>query len=89
MKLHDINIGDEIACASLDGLRISFEEVLDKVEERRQDTYTSNGLTATKDHRMVYSVQQSKEQFRIDYYKRLLREKAQIYIPMAGYANND
>ena len=89
VKLHDINIGDEIACASLDGLRISFEEVLDKVEERRQDTYTSNGLTATKDHRMVYSVQQSKEQFRIDYYKRLLREKAQIYIPMAGYANND
>ena len=89
VKLHDINIGDEIACASLDGLKISFEEVLDKVEERRQDTYTSNGLTATKDHRMVYSVWQSKDLYRIDYYKNLLRAGTQIHIPMAGYVNND
>ena len=89
VKLRDINVGDEIACASLDGLRITFEEVLDKVEERRQDTYTSNGLTATKDHRMVYGVQQSKDVFRIDYYKRLLRDGNIIYIPMAGHANRD
>ena len=89
VQLHDINVGDEIACASLDGLRVTFEEVLDKVEERRQDTYTSNGLTATKDHRMVYAVQQSKDVFRIDFYKRLLRDGNIIYIPMAGYANCD
>ena len=87
VKLSDIEIGDEIACASLDGLGISFEEVLDKVEERRQDTYTSNGLTATMDHRMVYSVQNSKDVFRIDYYKHLLSYANGIYIPMAGHFN--
>ena len=62
VQLRNIHIGDEIACANLDNLHISFEEVMDKVEERRQDTYTSNGLTATNDHRMVYAVQQDKEQ---------------------------
>ena len=89
VQLRDINIGDEIACATLDNLHISFEEVMDKVEERRQDTYTSNGLTATKDHRMVYAVQQNKGQYRIDYYKHLLRNGTQIYIPMAGHIDND
>lgn len=89
VKLRDINVGDEIACATLDGLRISFEEVLDKVEERKQDTYTSNGLTATMDHRMVYSVHQSKDLFRIDYYKRLLNSGTNIFIPMAGHMNAD
>ena len=89
VQLRHIHIGDEIACASLDNLHISFEEVMDKVEERRQDTYTSNGLTATKDHRMVYAVQQDKEQYRIDYYKHLLRKGTQIYIPMAGHVDNE
>ena len=87
VKLSNIEIGDEIACASLDGLGITFEEVLDKVEERRQDTYTSNGLTATMDHRMVYAVQNSKDIFRIDYYKNLLNYSNGIYIPMAGNYN--
>ena len=87
VKLSNIEIGDEIACASLDGLGITFEEVLDKVEERRQDTYTSNGLTATMDHRMVYAVQNSKDIFRIDYYKNLLNYSNGIYIPMAGHYN--
>lgn len=89
VKLRDIEIGDEIACASLDGLHISFEEVMDKVEERKQDTYTSNGLTATKDHRMVYSTQGSKTTYRIDHYKNLLAKTQNLYIPMAGYANAD
>lgn len=87
VKLSNIEIGDEIACASLDGLGITFEEVLDKVEERRQDTYTSNGLTATMDHRMVYAVQNSKDVFCIDYYKNLLNYSNGIYIPMAGHYN--
>lgn len=88
VKLHDIQIGDEIACATLDGLRITFEEVLDKVEERRQDTYTSNGLTATKDHRMVYSIHNGKE-YRIDFYRNLLRDGNNIYIPTSGYADQE
>lgn len=89
VKLSDIEIGDEIACADLDNLRITFEEVYDKVEERRQDTYTNNGFTATKDHRMVYCTQSSPGLYRIDQYKYLLKNGNQIYIPLAGYFKAD
>lgn len=89
VKLSDIEIGDEIACADLDNLKISFEEVYDKVDERQQDTYTNNGLTATKDHRMVYSTQSAKNKYRIDEYKHLLNGGSNIYIPMAGYVQSD
>lgn len=89
VKLSDIEIGDEIACADLDNLRITFEEVYDKVEERRQDTYTNNGLTATKDHRMVYCTQSSPGLYRIEQYKYLLKNGNQIYIPLAGYFKAD
>ena len=86
VKIGDIEIGDEIACADIDNLHITFEEVYDKVPIRQQDTYTNNGLTATKDHRMVYTVQ-NRTPYRIDDYKHLLSSGNQIYIPTAGYAN--
>lgn len=88
VKLHDIEIGDEIACADLENLRISFEEVYDKVPERYQDTYTNNGFTATKDHRLVYRTQYQQE-WRIDYYKNLLRSGNMVYIPVSGYCDSD
>ena len=88
VKLSDINIGDEIACADLDKLKITFEEVYDKVPERYQDTYTNNGFTATKDHRCVYGTQSNKN-YRVDTYNQLLSNGTQIYIPLAGYAENE
>lgn len=89
VKISEIQIGEEIACADLDNLRISFEEVYDKVEEHQHDTYTNNGLTATKDHRMVYSAWQSKNFFRIATYNELLHKRNNVYIPLAGYSNFD
>ena len=86
VKIGDIEIGDEIACADINNLHITFEEVYDKVPVRQQDTYTNNGLTATKDHRMVYTVQ-NRTPYRIDDYKHLLSSGNQIYIPTAGYAD--
>lgn len=88
VKLDDIQVGDEIACADLDGLRITFEEVYAKVPKRIQDTYTNNDLTATKDHRMVYRTQYNMS-YKITDYASLLKNGAQVYIPLAGYANGD
>ena len=90
VKLSDIQIGDEIACADLDNLRITFEEVYDKVPVRYQDTYTNHDLTATKDHRMVHRIQR-RNTWLIDYYAELLSdvETNQHYIPIAGFANFD
>lgn len=85
-KLKDIEVGDEVASADLDNLNITFEEVYDKVPTKIQDTYTCNELTATKDHRMIYSVQSSKDKYRIDYYGNLLGHNN--YIPLAGTNNN-
>lgn len=87
LPLSDVEIGDEIACADLDNLNITFEEVYDLVPVREQDTYTNNELTATKDHRMVYSCQQNKSSYRIEDFKHLLNSGNQIYIPLAGYSN--
>ena len=86
VRIDEIEIGDEIACADIDNLRITFEEVYDKVPIRRQDTYTNNDLTATKDHRMIYAVHKNNH-WRIDDYKYLLSSGNNIYIPLAGYAN--
>lgn len=86
IKIGDIEIGDEIACADIDNLRITFEEVYDKVPVRQQDTYTNNDLTATKDHRMVYCIHKN-GRYRIDEYKHLLNDGNQIYIPTAGHAD--
>ncbi|MDY6154326.1 MAG: N-acetylmuramoyl-L-alanine amidase [Terrisporobacter sp.] len=85
-KLKDIEVGDEVASADLDNLNITFEEVYDKVPTKTQDTYTCNELTATKDHRLVYSVQSSKDKYRIDYYGNLLGHNN--YIPLAGTNSN-
>ena len=87
VMLKDIQIGDEIACADIDNLRISFEEVYDKVPTKQQDTYTNNDLTATKDHRMVYWTQ-SNQTPRIDFFNNILAkaETNQLYIPLAGQA---
>jgi hypothetical protein len=88
VKLSDIEIGDEIACADLDNLRITFEEVYDKVETRSQDTYTNNGFTATKDHRCVYRTH-GRGEYRINDYKHLLADGNMIFLPMAGYYQGD
>ena len=87
VPLSDIEIGDEIACADLDNLNITFEEVYDMVPVREQDTYTNNELTATKNHRMVYSHQQSKTTYKIEDFKHLLNSGSNVYIPLAGYSN--
>lgn len=88
VKIKDIEIGDEIACADLDNLNITFEEVYDKVPVRTQDTYTNNGLTATKDHRMVYTSytnnQKTNKQYQITQYADLLSNANHVYIPLAG-----
>lgn len=86
VRIDGVEIGDEIACADLDNLRITFDEVYDKVPVRSQDTYTNNDLTATKDHRMVYTTQ-NRAPYRIEDYKHLLNSGKQIYIPLAGHAN--
>lgn len=84
-RIGDVEIGDTIACATLDGLNVVFDKVFDVVEPYEADTYTSNGLTATKDHRLVYRGQYQSE-WRIDHCKNLLR-KADAYIPCAGKTN--
>lgn len=86
VKISDIKIGDEIACADLDNLRITFEEVYDKVPIKKQDTYTCNGFTATVDHRMVYNYNDG-DMWRIDRYKYLLDGKSNARIPLAGHYN--
>lgn len=90
VKLSDIEIGDEIACADLDHLRITFEDVYAMVPVKYQDTYTNHDLTATKDHRMVYRGQYSKS-WRVEYYNELIKkaQSAGTYIPIAGYADFD
>ena len=88
VKLSDIKIGDEVASADLDNLKITFEEVYDKVEPKLQDTYTTNGLTATKDHRMVFCTQSNKT-MRIETYNRLLAQSKGAYIPNAGYYDGE
>ncbi len=88
IKISDVEIGEGIACADIDNLKITFEEVYDKVPVHQHDTYTNNGFTATKDHRMVYSLQKNRGFFRIATYNELL-QKCGIYIPLAGYADTD
>ena len=84
VKISDIHIGDEVACADLDNLRITFEKVYDKVPVKSQDTYTCNEFTATVDHRMVYNYNDG-DMWRIDRYNYLLDGKSNARIPIAGY----
>ena len=83
-SLKDVEIGEKIACADLDNLNITFEEVYAKVPVKNQDTYTNNDFTATKDHRMVYRTQYNYT-WRIDEYANLLGKNS--YIPLAGTSN--
>ncbi len=85
--IDEVEIGEEIACPDLD-LNITFEEVYAKVPPKRQDTYTNNDFTATKDHRMVYFTQYNRVN-RIDYYNNLLKKETGVYIPLAGQSNFD
>lgn len=87
-RIDEVEIGEEIACASIDGLRIYFEEVYDKVPVKKQDTYTNNDFTATKDHRMVYHIQYNNTN-RIEYYGELLKKSGSVYIPIAGVSDFD
>ena len=86
-RIDEIEIGEEIACADLENLKVSFENVYDKVEVKKQDTYTNNGLTATKDHRMIFRTQEN-NRYRIEFLCKLLRGNNQYYIPLAGHSNN-
>lgn len=81
--INEVEIGEEIACAILDDMSIIFSPVLDKVEPRREETYTINGFTATKDHRIVYHTQSDKT-WKISDYADLLSRGGNIYIPLAG-----
>lgn len=82
--IDSVEIGEEIACPHIDDLSIKFYPVLDKVDPRKQDTYTCNGFTGTKDHRMVYKSQKCST-YKIDNYKNILGRAFQI--PLAGYYN--
>lgn len=88
--LENVEIGDEIACATLDGLSIVFKPVEDIVPIKDQDTYTCNGFTATKDHRMVYSMdREENKEYLIQHYGDLLAlgTPSHVYIPLAGNNN--
>lgn len=85
VTLDKIKIGDKVASATLDGLNISFEEVEDIVEPYYYDTYTNNDFTATKDHRMIYSMQKKKDWYRIETLGNLLSGNRNPYIPLAGH----
>lgn len=87
----DIQVGELIASPHIDDLSIDFLPVKGIVPEKIQDSYTNNGITATKDHRMVYMKASSKNVYRIDEYKNLLSASKtnQIYIPLAGRSDFD
>ena len=82
--IKDVGIGEKIACAHIDDLNITFEEVNSKTPIKKQDTYTVNDFTATKDHRMVYRTPYN-YMWKIDEYGRLMNK--QTYIPLAGISN--
>lgn len=83
-RIDEILFGEEIACADINELNITFEPVYAKVPIKRQDTYTNNDFTATKDHRMLYRSQYSSV-WKIDEYKNILNTG--YYIPLAGRSN--
>lgn len=85
-KIDDVVVGEEIACAHIDDLKISFEKIYDKVDLREQDTYTCNGFTATKDHRMIYK-NQTNNIYKINEYKKILGD-THAYVPLAGHSQN-
>ncbi len=88
-RIDEVEIGEEIACADLDNLNVSFEEVYDKVPVKYQGTYTNCGLTATIDHRMVYSTYRHKDVYRIDKYGNQLTTPTQVYITLSGHGDFD
>lgn len=81
VKLKDIEIGDEVASPDLDNLNITFEPVYAKVPVKKQDTYTCNELTATKDHRIVFRSQYS-DFWRTEKYADVIESNSMI--PLAG-----
>lgn len=83
-SIKDVKIGERIACAHIDDLNITFEEVYNKTPIKIQDTYTVNDFTATKDHRMVYRTQHN-NMWKIDEYCNLINK--QFYIPLAGISS--
>ena len=50
----DIEVGDEIAAPHMDNLSITFSPVLDKVDIKKQDTWTIRDLEVTADHRLIW-----------------------------------
>jgi N-acetyl-anhydromuramyl-L-alanine amidase AmpD len=80
--LKNIKIGDEVATAHIDDLRISFSPVLDKVEEYTHDTWQIRDLEATADHRVVWYAQNGTQ--KITKYADLFDKIASVYLPNAG-----
>lgn len=83
-RIDEVCIGEEIACADINDLNITFEQVYHKVPVKRQDTYTNNDFIATKDHRMIYRSQYN-PMWKIDEYKNIINTG--YYIPLAGVSN--
>lgn len=86
-KLSDVEIGEMVATPSLDNLNITFQPILDIVEPKYQDTYTNHGLTATKDHRIVYNTPSSPNDYLIEKYQTVLTKNKTYQIPLAGKNN--
>ena len=85
IPLSEIELGDMVATPRLDDLDVTFSPVLDIVEPKLQDVYLNYGLSATKDHRMVYSIYSSPDNYLINTYNYLLSKcKTSFRIPLAG-----
>ena len=82
VKLKDINIGDEVATATLDDQKIIFSPVLDKVPIKTQDVYRIRDIEATADHKILSFNQYGK--IHVSYFNELFNNH-NYRIPNAGY----
>ena len=80
--LRDIQVDDIVATAHIDDLSISFEPVLDKVEERIQDTWVVRDLEATADHRVMWYAHNNSQ--RVTQFKEYWSAPGNSYLPNAG-----
>ena len=81
-RIDEVRVGEEIACADLDNLRITFEAVYDKVPVKEAVTYTNCGVTVTADHRLVYKLDGDTE-WKIEEYGKIRKNKP--IIPFVKY----
>ncbi len=82
-KLEDLKVGEDVACAHIEDLTITFGPIRDIIQVREQEVYNIRDVEATSDHRMIYHNDQG-EQY-IGDFSNLLNETWTRYIPNAGF----